>query len=124
MARSLLLLVIVLSTAVAFGQVPATYATLPPAGVVTPSPLQSNSTYGIRVESDEVRVIFHATDKAGKPIHDLKPSDLDLFDNERCPGQIVGLPALEDRPIMVGFLIDTSGSVSESVRSTRATAMM
>jgi Ca-activated chloride channel homolog len=122
--RCQLFLVMVLSTAVSFGQAPDATSTSPLASAAPPSTSQSNSTYGIQVESDEVSVIFHATDKAGKPVHDLKPSDLDLFDNERGPGQIVRLQLLEGRPIRVGFLIDTSGSVSEGVRSSRATAVI
>jgi Ca-activated chloride channel homolog len=85
--------------------------------------LKAESRYKVQVSIDEVRLTFHAVDSSGKPVNDLKPSDLDLFDNESGPGRIVALQRLQERPLSIAFLVDTSGSVSRGVRRSRAYAV-
>jgi Ca-activated chloride channel homolog len=79
--------------------------------------------YKMRVSIDEVRLTFYAMDKSGRPVDDLKPADLDLFDNEAGPGTIVALQRLKGRPLRIGFLVDASGSVSSEIGRSRATAI-
>jgi Ca-activated chloride channel family protein len=83
----------------------------------------SDARYKMRVSIDEVRLTFHAMDKSGRPVDDLKAADVDLFDNEAGPGTIFALQRLKGRPLRVGFLVDTSGSVSGEIGRNRATAI-
>jgi Ca-activated chloride channel homolog len=83
---------------------------------------KADAGYNLRVSVDEVRLTFHAMDKLGQPISDLKLTDLDLFDNQNGPGTIADLQLLKDRPLRVGFLLDTSGSVSNDIAKSRTIA--
>jgi Ca-activated chloride channel homolog len=85
---------------------------------------EADARYNVRVSVDEVRLTFHAVDKSGQPVDDLKPSDLDLFDNQTGPGAIVDLQLLKGRPLRVGILIDRSGSVSNNIARSRAIAIV
>jgi Ca-activated chloride channel homolog len=85
--------------------------------------LKADSRYKMRVSIDEVRLTFHAVDSLEKPVNDLRPSDLDLFDNESGPGTIVALQKLKERPLRIAFLVDTSGSVSGEMSRSRAIAL-
>jgi VWFA-related protein len=85
--------------------------------------LKADARYKMQVSIDEVRLTFHAVDRSGRPVNDLKPSDLDLFDNESGPGTIVALQMLKERPLHIGFLVDTSGSVSGDISRSRAIAI-
>lgn len=84
---------------------------------------KQDSRYKMQVSVDEVRLTFHAVDKSGRPVNDLVPADLDLFDNEAGPGAIVALQLLKERPLRIGFLLDTSGSVSDDLGRNRAIAI-
>ena len=84
---------------------------------------KGDARYRMQVSVDEVRLTFHAVDKSGRPVNDLKRADLDLFDNEAGPGAIVALQILKERPLRVGFLVDASGSVSDDLNRSRAIAI-
>ena len=84
---------------------------------------KGDARYRMQVSVDEVRLTFHAVDKSGRPVNDLKQADLDLFDNEAGPGAIVALQVLKERPLRVGFLVDASGSVSDDLNRSRAIAI-
>jgi Ca-activated chloride channel homolog len=84
---------------------------------------QVNKPYKIEVSVDEISVIFHASGASGQSVGDLNASELDLFDNERGPGTIVALHKLKERPLRVGFIIDTSSSVSADIVKNRAIAI-
>ena len=66
---------------------------------------QAAKPYNIEVSVDEIRVIFHASDASGQPVGDLTPSELDLFDNESGPGQIVAMQKLKERPLRIAFVV-------------------
>ena len=85
---------------------------------------KNDSRYKMQVSVDEVRVAFYAVDRFGQPVNDLKPTDLDLFDNETGPGTIVALQTLKGRPLHVGFLVDASGSVSGDLSRNRTIAIL
>ena len=84
---------------------------------------KGDARYKMQVSVDEVRLTFHAVDKSGRPVNDLKRADLDLFDNEAGPGAIVALQMLKERPLRIGFLVDASGSVSGDINRSRAIAI-
>ncbi len=80
------------------------------------------SSYQIQLTVNEVSILFRAADAHGQTVSDLRPEDLDLFDDEKGPGDIVALQPLTDRPLSVGFLFDVSGSMSDSIGQSRALA--
>jgi Ca-activated chloride channel homolog len=84
---------------------------------------KGDDRYKMQVSVDEVRLTFHAVDRSGRPVNDLKPADLDLFDNEAGPGAIVALRLLKERPLRIGFLVDISGSVSGDIGRSRTIAI-
>jgi VWFA-related protein len=71
---------------------------------------------------DEVSILFRAADVHGLTVSDLKPQELDLFDDEEGPRHILSLQPLADRPVFAGFLMDVSGSVTNYVWESRALA--
>jgi len=87
-----------------------------------PSAPESVAPYSLSVSVNEVGIIFHASDSHNLPVLDLKPEEIDVFDNDSGPGQIISRNHLRDRPIHAGFIIDTSGSVALQVSRSRAEA--
>ena len=83
---------------------------------------QGSSQYSLRVTVNEVGITFHAADSNNHPITNLRPEEIDLFDNEKGPGQIVSMQLLPDRSIHAAFVIDTSGSVAAQVTRSRTEA--
>ena len=86
------------------------------------APSTASSSYSMNVTVNEVAITFHATDAHDLPVLDLKPSELDIFDNEHGPGHIVSMRLLQDRSIRAALIIDTSGSVSSQIRRSSAEA--
>lgn len=88
------------------------------------SPPGSNkgSSYHIQLTVNEVSILFRATDAQGQPVSDLQPQEVDLFDNEKGPGEIVALRPMIDSSLSVGFLFDVSGSVANDIAQSRAFA--
>jgi Ca-activated chloride channel family protein len=66
----------------------------------------------IHVRVDEVRILFHAADSHGLTVTDLKPEELELFDEEKGPGHILAIQPLATQPLSLGFLIDVSESMA------------
>ena len=124
-AFKMTLLFIAVSFGQALGKLPApllSEAKASPAGQDNVDS-KGDARYKMQVSVDEVRLTFHAVDKSGRPVNDLKPADLDLFDNEAGPGAIVALQMLKQRPLRIGFLVDASGSVSGDLNRSRAIAI-
>jgi len=86
-----------------------------------PSP-EKVAPYSLTVSVNEVGITFHASDSHNLPIIDLKPEEMDVFDNGDGPGQIISMERLSDRPIHAGFIVDTSGSVAAHASHSRAEA--
>lgn len=72
---------------------------------------QSDQGYTFQVQVNEVTLPFRAMASDGRPVADLKPSDLYLTDNKRAPRRILSFAHLTGQPIRVGFLLDTSASI-------------
>lgn len=88
----------------------------------TPAALPAQTPYSLRVSVNEVGITFHASDAQNLPVLDLRPEEVDVFDNGTGPGKIISLEHVSDRPIHAAFLIDTSGSVAAGVSRSRAEA--
>lgn len=93
-------------------------------GGVAQSPSGSNqgSSYHIQLTVNEVSILFRAVDAHGQMVSDLEPQELDLFDDEEGPGEILALQPLTDNPLSVGFLFDVSGSMANDIAQSRALA--
>ena len=88
----------------------------------SPSGSNQGSSHHIQLTVNEVSILFRATDAKGQAVSDLKPQELDLFDNEKGPGDIVALRPMTDSPLSVGFLFDVSGSMANDIAQSRALA--
>jgi VWFA-related protein len=86
------------------------------------APATDSPGYSMNVTVNEVAITFHAADAHGLPVLDLKPSELDVFDNEQGPGHVVSMQLLRNRSIRVALILDTSGSVSSQISRSRAEA--
>ena len=100
------------------------------APVVISSPTSQGSVkaiedarYKMNISVDEVRLTFHAVDHFGRFVDDLKPNDLELFDNEAGPGAIVALQTLEKQALNTAFVIDASGSIASDLSRNRRIAV-
>ena len=83
---------------------------------------EKGTPYSLTVSVNEVGITFHASDSGNMPDVDLKPEEIDVFDNGDGPGQIISMRRLSNRPIHAGFIVDTSGSVSAHASQNRAEA--
>lgn len=102
-------------------QPPATQpATQPPATAApgqqptAPSlPTQDQPTETIKVQVNEVNLIFTVTDKKGKFITGLKRENFGLLDDGRPPTAVVQFTQQTNLPLRVGIMLDTSSSIRQ-----------
>ena len=66
----------------------------------------------IRVKVEEVAMMFAVTDH-GKSVTNLGLSDIQIRDDGRPPGTILGFHNITDLPLRIGLLIDTSNSITD-----------
>jgi VWFA-related protein len=92
----------------------------PPA--TTPAPQQPNTqpannpdqpTETIRVQVNEVNLIFTVTDKKGKFITGLKRENFGLLDDGRPPLAVLRFTQQTNLPLRVGIMLDTSSSIRQ-----------
>lgn len=109
-----------LGSSVAAGQspTPATTPVATPAQAASSSPGSSpgnddQKPYQFTVRTDEVNIIFTATDKHGKFIRDLNQNEFKILDNNLPPRQITNFSAETNLPLRVGLLIDASNSIRD-----------
>lgn len=81
---------------------------------------QNLTSYRLRVPVDEVSLSFHAADRHGLAVNDLKLEELKLLDNGRPPLKIAVFEPLLDASIRAGILMDTSESMREFIARNRA----
>jgi Ca-activated chloride channel homolog len=72
---------------------------------------QPGSVVTIKSRVNEVNVLFIAMDKHGKFVRDLGQKDFNILDDHKPPQEIVKFSQQTDLPLMLGLLVDTSGSV-------------
>ena len=66
----------------------------------------------IRVKVEEVAMLFAVTDH-GKSVANLGLSDIQIRDDGRPPGAILGFHNITELPLRIGLLIDTSNSITD-----------
>ncbi|HEX3968728.1 MAG TPA: VWA domain-containing protein [Edaphobacter sp.] len=81
---------------------------------------QDLTSYRLKVPVDEVSLSFHATDRHGFAVNDLKLEELQLLDNDRPPLKIAAFEPLQNASIRAGILMDTSESMRDFVARNRA----
>ena len=79
-------------------------------------------SYRLEVAVDEVGLTFHAADKQGLPVNDLKVDDLKVLDNGKPVRKVVAFQVMQEHPIRAGILLDTSRSMEPHLRGDRAIA--
>jgi len=82
-----------------------------------------DSVLRIRVQPNEVNVVFTVTDKHGKRITDLKQGDFHVLDDNKAPEAIRSFHAETNLPLQVGLLIDASNSVRDRFRFEQESAI-
>jgi VWFA-related protein len=70
-----------------------------------------DSVVTIKKRVDEVNVLFIATDKHGKFVRNLGPSDFNILDDHKPPESILNFEHQTELPLQLGLLVDVSGSV-------------
>jgi VWFA-related protein len=96
----------------AVAQAPATPATAPPTAT-EPSPMQNETAPTIKVQANEVNLIFTVTDKKGHFITGLNQSSFGLLDDGRPPIAVLHFTQQTNLPLRVGVLLDTSSSIRQ-----------
>jgi VWFA-related protein len=78
----------------------------------------------IRAEVALVNVVFTAMDRKGRPVHDLKMDDFQIFENKESQTieYFSALGKASNVPLTIALLIDTSGSVKDKLDFEKATA--
>jgi VWFA-related protein len=67
----------------------------------------------IRVQANEVNLIFTVTDKKGKFITGLRQQDFGLLDDGKPPVAVLRFTQQTDLPLRVGVMLDTSSSIRQ-----------
>jgi VWFA-related protein len=92
-------------------QSPAASSTQQPTAPSLPNPDQPTET--IKVQVNEVNLIFTVTDKKGKFITGLKRENFGLLDDGRPPLAVVQFTQQTNLPLRVGIMLDTSSSIRQ-----------
>lgn len=77
------------------------------------SPTSDEAVTTIRVQANEVNLIFTVTDKKGRFITGLKRENFGLLDDGRPPIAVIGFRQQTNLPLRVGIMIDTSSSIRQ-----------
>ena len=83
---------------------------------------QSTQPMRLNVSVDEVSLTFHAADVRGLPVTNLQLNDLTIYDNYKSPRKILVFRSLQDIPIRIGILLDTSESMQGAISHARTIA--
>jgi VWFA-related protein len=76
-------------------------------------PNEDQPTETIRVQVNEVNLIFTVTDKKGKFITGLKRENFGLLDDGRPPLAVLRFTQQTNLPLRVGIMLDTSSSIRQ-----------
>ena len=77
----------------------------------------------IRIQGNEVNVVFTVTDKHGRRITDLKQTDFQILDDNKPPQEIRSFHNETNLPLQVGLLIDASNSVRDRFKFEQESAI-
>lgn len=98
---------------------PAPAPATPAPASATPAPAQQSPTPAdqevatIRVQSNEVNLVFTVTDKKGKFITGLRQESFGLLDDGRPPVAVLRFTQQTNLPLRVGIMLDTSSSIRQ-----------
>jgi VWFA-related protein len=98
------------------GTQPAASSALQPSAQQPGTQPDSNSdqpTETIKVQVNEVNLIFTVTDKHGKFVTGLKQENFGLLDNQRPPEAVLHFQQQTNLPLRVGVMLDTSSSIRQ-----------
>ena len=76
---------------------------------------QSDGTFTLQTNVNEVNSILTVTDKHGRFIQNLQQSDFALLDNQKAPAQVFNFTQQTNLPLRVGIMIDASTSIRQRV---------
>jgi VWFA-related protein len=90
----------------------------PAAPQQTPPPLQAAPSQEdpittIKVQVNEVNLVFTVTDKKGRFITGLKRENFGLLDDQRPPVSVLRFTQQTNLPLRVGIMLDTSSSIRQ-----------
>ena len=95
----------------------STTATPPqqPASPTSPqaAPAQDEPITTIKVQVNEVNLVFTVTDKKGRFITGLKRENFGLLDDQRPPVAVLRFTQQTNLPLRVGIMLDTSSSIRQ-----------
>ena len=94
-------------------QPPATTPTAPAQAQGQPPQSQGEPITTIKVQVNEVNLIFTVTDKKGRFITGLKRENFGLLDDGRPPEAVLGFTQQTNLPLRVGIMLDTSSSIRQ-----------
>jgi VWFA-related protein len=109
-------------TALPAAQTPATStptAASSPAAATTPqtapnnAPANADDIPTIRVQANEVNLVFTVTDKKGRFVPGLKQENFGLLDDHRAPLRVSNFTLARNLPLRVGIMLDTSSSIRQ-----------
>ncbi|ABF40867.1 von Willebrand factor, type A [Candidatus Koribacter versatilis Ellin345] len=81
------------------------------ASVATPESAGGTTGYTFHASTDEVAVLFAATDH-GRAVPDLDVKDIKLLDGRHAPALVTGFRNEAQLPLRIGLVIDTSASIA------------
>nr|WP_213807713.1 VWA domain-containing protein [Granulicella sp. dw_53] len=85
----------------------------------TPAPTQQQSPANdepittIKVQANEVNLIFTVTDKKGRFVPNLRQDSFGLLDDGRPPVRVIHYTLARNLPLRVGIMLDTSSSIRQ-----------
>ncbi len=79
--------------------------------------------YTIRHVVPEVRVDFSLLDKAGKPMPEVSPNDVEVFEDDRPVSQFLISVQPDQLPLTLEIMLDTSDSFRKMLPTERATVL-
>jgi VWFA-related protein len=78
-----------------------------------PAAAQDAATPTLKVQANEVDLVFTVTDKNGKFINGLNQSSFGLLDDGRPPESVLHFYSQTNLPLRVGIMLDTSSSIRQ-----------
>ncbi len=77
------------------------------------APAQDVAAATLKVQANEVDLVFTVTDKNGRFITGLHQQDFGLLDDGRDPEEVFAFKQQTDLPLRVGIMLDTSSSIRQ-----------
>ncbi|MCU1226321.1 MAG: VWFA-related protein [Edaphobacter sp.] len=77
------------------------------------APNQDQPITTIKVQVNEVNIVFTVTDKKGRFVTGLKRENFGLLDDGRPPEAVLRFMQLTNLPLRVGIMLDTSSSIRQ-----------